>query len=223
MKVKKHENFEGVFLINGKLATLNLLPGERVYGEELIKIGGNEYRIWDFWRSKPAAAIKKGLKEFPIKKGSKILYLGIASGTTASHFSDIVGKEGIIYGVEISDRVLRELVQHAEKRGNIAPILADARKLEDYRNIIMEKIDVVYCDVASPDEIELFIRNSIEFLKPKGYGMIAIKSRSIDVTKRPEEIYKKARRKMEEIFEILDFKKLDPYDKDHGFFVVRLK
>jgi fibrillarin-like pre-rRNA processing protein len=223
MKVKKHENFEGVFLINGKLATLNLLPGERVYGEELIKIGGNEYRIWDFWRSKPAAAIKKGLKEFPIKKGSKILYLGIASGTTASHFSDIVGKEGIIYGVEISDRVLRELVQHAEKRGNIVPILADARKLEDYRNIIMEKIDVVYCDVASPDEIELFIRNSIEFLKPKGYGMIAIKSRSIDVTKRPEEIYKEAKRKMEEIFEILDFKKLDPYDKDHGFFVVRLK
>ena len=223
MKVKKHEKFEGVFLINGKLATLNLLPGEKIYGEELVKIGGKEYRIWDFWRSKPAAAIKKGLKEFPIKKGSKILYLGIASGTTASHFSDIIEKEGIIYGVEISDRVLRELVQHAEKRGNIVPILADARKSEDYRNVIMERIDVVYCDVASPDEIELFMRNSVEFLKPKGYGMIAIKSRSIDVTKRPEEIYKEAKRKMEEIFEILDFKKLDPYDKDHGFFVVRLK
>jgi len=223
MKVKKHEKFEGVFLIDGKLATLNLLPGERVYGEELVKIGGKEYRIWDFWRSKPAAAIKKGLKEFPIKRSSKILYLGVASGTTASHFSDIIEKEGIVYGVEISDRVLRELVQNAEKRGNIVPILADARKPEEYRNVIMEKIDVVYCDVASPDEIELFMRNSKEFLKPKGYGMIAIKSRSIDVTKRPEEIYKEAREKMEEIFEILDFKKLDPYDKDHGFFVVRLK
>jgi fibrillarin-like pre-rRNA processing protein len=194
MKVKKHK-FEGVFLIDGKLATLNLLPGETVYGEELVKIGKEEFRIWDLWRSKPAAAIKKGLKDFPIKKGSKVLYLGIASGTTASHFSDIIEKKGIIYGVEFSERVLRELIPHAEKRENIVPILGDARKPEEYRNIVMEKVDVVYCDVASPDEIELFIRNCLEFLKPKGYGMIAIKSRSIDVLKRPEEIYKEARKR----------------------------
>ncbi|MEM5836160.1 MAG: fibrillarin-like rRNA/tRNA 2'-O-methyltransferase [Candidatus Aenigmatarchaeota archaeon] len=223
MKIKKHEKFEGIFLIDKKLATLNLLPGERVYGEELIRIGKEEYRIWDFWRSKPAAAIKKGIREFPIKKGSKILYLGIASGTTASHFSDIIRREGIIYGVEFSERVLRELILHAEKRGNIVPILADARKPEDYREMILEKVDLVYCDVASPDEIELFLRNSMEFLKSKGYGMIAIKSRSIDVLKEPEEIYEEARKKLEETFEILDFVKLDPYDKDHGFFVVRLK
>ncbi|MEM5772866.1 MAG: fibrillarin-like rRNA/tRNA 2'-O-methyltransferase [Candidatus Aenigmatarchaeota archaeon] len=223
MKAKKHEKFEGVFLIDNKLATLNLLPGEKVYGEELVKIGKEEYRIWDFWRSKPAAAIKKGIKEFPINKGAKILYLGIASGTTASHFSDIIGKEGIIYGIEFSERVLRELVLLAEKRGNIVPILADARKPEDYINIVLEKVDLVYCDVASPDEIELFIRNCSTFLKPKGYGMIAIKSRSIDVLKKPEEIYKEARKKLEENFEILDFVKLDPYDKDHGFFVVKFK
>jgi fibrillarin-like pre-rRNA processing protein len=223
MKAKKHEKFEGIFLINGKLATLNLLPGESVYGEELVRVGEKEYRVWDLWRSKPAAAIKKRIKEFPIKKGAKVLYLGIASGTTASHFSDIVEKEGIIYGVEFSERVLRELIPIAEKRGNIIPILGDARKPEEYRNIVIEKVDVVYCDVASPDEIELFIRNSLEFLKPKGYGMIAIKSRSIDVLKKPEEIYKEARKKLENFFEILDFVKLDPYDKDHGFFVLRLK
>jgi fibrillarin-like pre-rRNA processing protein len=223
MKAKKHEKFEGIFLIDGKLATLNLIPGEIVYGEELVKVGEKEYRIWDLWRSKPAAAIKKGIKEFPIKKGAKVLYLGIASGTTASHFSDIVEKEGIIYGVEFSERVLRELVPIAEKRGNIVPILGDARKPEEYRNTVIEKVDVIYCDVASPDEIELFIRNSLEFLKPKGYGMIAIKSRSIDVLKKPEEIYREARKKLENFFEILDFLKLDPYDKDHGFFVLRLK
>jgi fibrillarin-like pre-rRNA processing protein len=223
MKAKKHEKFEGIFLIDGKLATLNLIPGEIVYGEELVKVGEKEYRIWDLWRSKPAAAIKKGIKEFPIKRGAKVLYLGIASGTTASHFSDIVEKEGIIYGVEFSERVLRELVPIAEKRGNIVPILGDARKPEEYRNTVIEKVDVIYCDVASPDEIELFIRNSLEFLKPKGYGMIAIKSRSIDVLKKPEEIYREARKKLENFFEILDFLKLDPYDKDHGFFVLRLK
>lgn len=223
MKVKKHKKFEGIFLINNKLATLNLLPGERVYGEELVKVGKEEYRIWDFWRSKPAAAIKKGIKEFPIKNGTKILYLGIASGTTASHFSDIIGREGIIYGVELSERVLRDLVTLAEKRGNIVPILADARKPEDYSDLVVEKVDVVYCDVASPDEIELFIRNCLKFLKRSGYGMIAIKARSIDVLKEPEEIYDEARKKLEENFEILDFVELDPYDKDHGFFVVKFK
>jgi fibrillarin-like pre-rRNA processing protein len=63
VEVKK-TNFFGVYKINGKLATVNLVPGEKVYGEELIKVNNKEYRVWDFWRSKPAAAIKKGLKKY---------------------------------------------------------------------------------------------------------------------------------------------------------------
>ncbi len=221
MKLKETK-FEGVFKINGKIATINLTPGERVYGEELIQIKGIEYRIWDPWRSKPSAAIKKGLKVFPVKKGIKVLYLGIASGTTSSHFSDILGKNGIIYGIEISERVLRELIPHAEKRGNIIPILADARMPEKYENLIFGKVDLVYCDVADPQEVEIFMRNCKKFLKKNGYGMIAIKSRSIDVLKKPEEIYKEVKKKLEENkFEILDFVKLDPFEKDHGFFVVQ--
>jgi len=221
-KVKKTD-FHGIFLVDSKLATPNLVPGEKVYGEELVKIGGKECRIWDFYRSKPAAAIKKGLKKFPIKKGMSILYLGVASGTTASHFSDIIGKEGMIYGVDISERVLRELIPHAEKRGNIVPILADSRMPEEYQSIVLGKVDMVYCDVASPDEIELFMRNCEKFLKSRGYGIIAVKSRSIDVLKEPKVIYQEARKKMEEMFEILDFVTLDPYEKDHGFFVARLR
>jgi fibrillarin-like pre-rRNA processing protein len=223
MKVRTSKKFEEVFWINNRFTTINLVPGEKVYGEELVKIKSIEYRIWDFWRSKPAAAIKKGLKEFPIKKEMKILYLGIASGTSASHISDIIGEQGMIYGVEISGRSLRDLVPLAEKRGNIVPILADARKPKEFENSILEKVDLVYCDVAQPDEVELFIRNCKKFLKPKGFGMVAIKSRSIDVTKKPKIVYEEARKKLEEVFDILDFVALDPYEKDHGFFVVRLK
>jgi fibrillarin-like pre-rRNA processing protein len=142
MKIVPQEKFEGVFLIDGKLATVNLLPGVSVYGEQLIKVAKKEYRVWDFYRSKPAAALKKGLKEFPLKKGMSVLYLGAASGTTVSHFSDIVGKEGIIYGVDIAERVLRELIPHAEKRGNIVPILADARLPEKYENMVFDKVDL---------------------------------------------------------------------------------
>lgn len=217
----KESKFKNVFLIGNKLATINLTPKEKVYGEELVKEKDREYRIWDYHRSKPAAAIKKGLKTFPIAKGMKILYLGAASGTTVSHFSDIVGKEGVIYGIEISERVLRDLIPHAEKRGNIIPILADARKPDDYSNMILEKVDIVYCDIADPQEVEIFIRNCERFLRKDGFGMIAVKSRSIDVTKEPKQIYKEAEAKLKEKFEILDFVTLDPYEKDHGFFVVR--
>jgi fibrillarin-like pre-rRNA processing protein len=217
--VKK--KFDDVFWINGKLATENLVPGKDVYGEKLIKKDNKEFRLWDPTRSKPAAAIYKGLNVFPITKNSKILYLGIASGTTSSHFSDIIGRGGMIYGIEISERVLRELLPIAEERKNIMPILADARMPEEYSWI--EEVDIVYADVAIPDMSEVLIRNSEFFLKDKGYAMIAIKSRSIDVSKNPKQVYKEEREKLEKYFEVVDFVILDPFEKDHGVFVLKKK
>ena len=222
-KVKPYKKFEGIFLLYGKFATLNLLPGVKVYGEELAKVGGKEYRIWNFYRSKPAAALKKRLKELPLRKGMSILYLGVASGTTVSHFSDIIGKEGIIYGVEIAERVLRELIPHAEKRGNIVPILADARIPENYENVVFGKVDLIYEDVASRDQIPILIRNAEKFLKPQGYAVIAIKSQSIDVTKNPREVYKECLEDLEKHFKIMDKVELDPYEKYHLFVVMKYK
>ncbi len=223
MKISPHQKFEGIFTVNGKIATLNKNPGERVYGERIVRLGKKEYRIWDYYRSKPAAAIKNGLKELPLKQGMSILYLGIASGTTASHFSDIVGNGGIIYGIDIAERVLRELIPHAEKRGNIIPILADTRKPESYASKVFEKVDLIYEDVASKDQIPILIRNTQSFLKKEGMAMIAIKSQSIDVTKPPREIYKQCLKELEPHFEILDKVELDPYEKAHLFVVMRRK
>ena len=59
-------------------------------GEE-GKIGKIEYRVWNPFRSKLAAAILGGVDKIHIKPGSKVLYLGAASGTTVSHVADIVG------------------------------------------------------------------------------------------------------------------------------------
>jgi fibrillarin-like pre-rRNA processing protein len=223
MKIKPHKKFEGVFSIDNKISTVNLIPGQRVYGEQLIKIEDVEYRIWDKWRSKPSAAIAKGLKEFPIRKGLKILYLGAGSGTTCSHFSDIIGKEGIIYAVDIAERPLKDLVRTAEARGNILPILGDGRKPEDYENTVIEKVDLVYEDVADPDQIEILIRNCEKFLKPNGFAAIAIKSQSIDVTKDPQQTYKECLKKLEKHFEILDKAELDPYEKAHLFVVMKMR
>ena len=218
----KETKFNGVFSVDGKFATENLVPGQRVYGEQLINEKGREYRIWDFTRSKPATAFKKGLKKFPLESGMKVLYLGVASGTTASHFSDIVGSSGIIYGVDVAQRVLRELVHVASERGNIVPILGDARKPEEYASSL-EKVDLVYEDVASDDQVPILIRNCDKFLKHDGYAMIAIKSQSIDVTKPPKEVYKVALTEFEKHFEILDKVELDPFEKHHLFVVMRFK
>ena len=50
-----------------------------------------EYRAWNPFRSKLAAAILGGVDQIHMKPGEKVLYLGAASGTTVSHVSDIVG------------------------------------------------------------------------------------------------------------------------------------
>ena len=50
-----------------------------------------EYRVWNPFRSKLAAAILGGVEKIHIQPGSKVLYLGAASGTTVSHVADIVG------------------------------------------------------------------------------------------------------------------------------------
>ncbi len=216
-----NKKFDGVFVRQGEFLTRNLVSGEKVYGEDLVKSQGIEYRVWDYTRSKPAAALKNGLKEFPLKEGMKILYLGVASGTTASHFSDIIGKDGIIYGVDISERVLRQIIPLAEKRGNIAPILGDTRKPEEYEGLILDKLDLVFEDVASDDQIPILIRNCDKFLKEGGYAMISIKSQSIDVIKKPKEVYREALAELEKHFEVLEKVELDPYEKHHMLVVLR--
>lgn len=221
VKIISHKNFKNLFWVNDKLCTKNLVPGKKVYDENLIQSKEGEFREWDAHRSKPAAAIYKSLHQFPLKDEMKILYLGVASGTTCSHFSDIIGNKGIIYGIEIGERVLRELLPVAEIRKNIVPILADARKPEDYPWI--EKVDLVYADIAIKEQSEILIRNARIFLKPEGFGMIAIKSRSIDVTKNPKIVYKEQRGILESFFNVIDFVTLDPYERDHGFFVLKRK
>ena len=227
-KVEKHPQYEGVYIVeledgSTRLATVNLTPGRRVYGEWLFKVGDVEYREWNAYRSKLAAALLKGIKELVIKKGSKVLYLGAGSGTTPSHVSDLVGNEGIVYAVEFAPRVMRELINVAEVRKNLVPILGDARFPQRYAHIV-DEVDVLYADVAQPEQASLVNINAKYFLKDGGYLYLAIKARSIDVTKEPDEVYK---REIDTLikggFEIVDVVHLDPFDRDHAMVLARYK
>ena len=94
-----------------RLATINLVPGNQVYREKLVKIDDEEFRIWDPYRSKLGASIMNGLQFLPIVRKAKVLYLGVSTGTTASHVSDIVGPSGIVFCVEHSSRVARDFLE----------------------------------------------------------------------------------------------------------------
>ena len=143
--------------------------------------------------------------------------------TTCSHYSDIIGREGLIYAIDIAEIPLRDMIRVAEARKNIIPILGDCRKPEEYEDIILDKVDFVYEDIADPDQIKILIWNCEKFLKSKGFAAIAIKSQSIDVTKKPKEVYRICLEELGKKFEILDKVELDPFEKYHLFVVMRSK
>ena len=203
-----------------QLYTLNLVPGKTVYDERLVKQNGKEYREWSALKSKLAAAIIKGCSDIKIRKGDVVLYLGAASGTTASHASDIVGRDGLVFALDFAPRVVRDLVFVAEQRPNIAPILANASLPLSYAPRICE-VDVVFQDIAQRNQIDIFIRNCRLFLKKGGFGLIAVKARSIDVTKKPKQIFKQARAEIEKELNIVDYRELAPLEKDHCMFICK--
>ncbi len=199
-----------VYKIKGKIATLNSSPGYRVYNEKISRIGGKEYRIWDPFRSKVAAGLVKGLKGFPVHPSSSVLYLGASSGTTASHIADITSKE--VYCVEFSRRMMRELLPVCEKKPNMIPILADARKPGDYFHRIAH-VDVLIQDVAQPDQAGILIANKDKF----GFkdAIFSIKARSINSVKRPSQVIEEELQKLKNHFKIGQKIDLMPYEKDH--------
>ena len=214
--------FPGVVRINGKLATLSAVKGFKVHDEITYTISGQSYREWDAFHSKLAAAISSGMRTFPFKDGTTVLYLGAANGVTCSFLSDIIGR-GSIYAVEFSAQSGRDLIKVSEKRTNIFPIIEDARFPERYSELIEGKVDVVFEDVADRDQVGILKTNCDLMLRQGGIAMIAIKSRSIDSTVPPKQVYSKVITDLMPHFEVLEKIDLGGYERDHMFLVLRKK
>ncbi|VDK62192.1 unnamed protein product [Onchocerca ochengi] len=222
---------EGVFIVKGKedaLGTRNLVMGESVYGEKRVSVENDdnekvEYRIWNPFRSKLAASILGGLDDIHIKPGSKLLYLGAASGTTVSHCSDIVGPDGLVYAVEFSHRSGRDLLNIAKKRPNIIPIVDDARHPQKYR-MLVGVVDTIFSDVAQPDQARIVAINAHHFLKNGGHVVISIKANCIDSTAAPEAVFAGEVNKLkEEKFKPREQVTLEPYERDHAVVVAEYR
>jgi rRNA 2'-O-methyltransferase fibrillarin len=228
--VEPHRH-KGVFVARGGkedlLATVNLVPGESVYGEKRISVENankaddgsstkTEYRIWNPFRSKLAAGILGGLETIYMKPGSKVLYLGAASGTSVSHVADIVGPTGAVYAVEFSHRSGRDLINMATRRTNVIPIVEDARKPMAYR-MLLPMVDVIFADVAQPDQARIVGINAKLFLKQGGGLLISIKASCIDSTAPPEQVFASEVQKLrEDKFFPKEQLTLEPYERDHA-------
>jgi rRNA 2'-O-methyltransferase fibrillarin len=222
--VEPHEQFEGVFILRGKedaLCTKNITPGESVYNEKRVSVPGQdgekiEYRVWNPFRSKLAAAVVGGVENIYIKPGAKVLYLGAASGTTVSHVADIVGPEGAVYAVEFSKRSGRDLINMAKKRTNVVPIIEDARHPKKYR-MLVPMVDVIFEDVAQPDQSRIMALNAELFLKNRGHYVISIKANCVDSTKAPQHVFAAEIQKMkEDKFRPIEQMTLEPYERHHA-------
>jgi len=202
------------------LLTKNLVPGKKVYNEDLVRRDGVEFRTWDPFRSKLAAAIIKGLPRDVIGEGNRVLYLGTSTGTTASHVSDMVGPKGLVVGVEFAPRVAREFLEHvAMVRSNVIPFVADARDPSKYS---VSKVDVVYCDIAQPDQTGIAMANCRALLREGGVLLLVVKARSIDVLKDPRDVYLEEKKKLEvEGFQVMQVIELSPFEKDHAMIFAR--
>ncbi|XP_014090264.3 rRNA 2'-O-methyltransferase fibrillarin [Bactrocera oleae] len=217
---------EGVFIARGKedaLVTRNFVPGSDVYGEKRISVETNgekiEYRVWNPFRSKLAAAILGGVDKIHMPPGSKVLYLGAASGTTVSHVSDVVGPEGLVYAVEFSHRSGRDLINVAKKRTNIIPIIEDARHPHKYR-MLVGMVDTIFADVAQPDQGRIVALNAQHFLKNGGHFVISIKASCIDSTAQPEAVFAAEVKKMQaDKLKPQEQITLEPYERDHAVVV----
>lgn len=171
-----------------------MVPGESVYNEKRVSVDDpvsgekTEYRVWNPFRSKLAAAIVGGVENIFMQPGSKVLYLGAASGTTVSHVSDLVGPEGVVYAVEFSKRSGRDLVNMAKKRPNIVPIIEDARHPQKYR-MLLNMVDTVFADVAQPDQARILGLNAAMFVKNRGHFVISVKANCVDSTLPAEQVF----------------------------------
>lgn len=152
-----------------------------------------------------------------MKPGTKVLYLGAANGTTVSHVSDLVGETGIVYAVEISERSGRDLIQMSKKRPNIVPIIDDARKPQNYRFLIPTLVDVIFADVAQPDQARILAFNAQHFLKNNGGYVFSIKANCIDSTEDPETIFKDQIKKLKTYgLKSKEQVTLEPFERGHA-------
>lgn len=201
-------------------ATVALGDPAAVYGERLVARPEGWWRRWDPYRSKLSAALLRGYDGPLPRPGERWLYLGAATGTTASHLADLVGPEGVVYAVEVSLRPFARLLRLAERYPNLHPILADARTVDEYAGLI-PPVDGVYSDVAQADQAAIARDNARLFLRDGGTLVLVLKLSSIRRDRTPAELEAGATSELAPFRPISPTTSLEPFHRQHRLLALR--
>ncbi|KAK2439289.1 rRNA 2'-O-methyltransferase fibrillarin [Trifolium repens] len=221
--------YESLFLY-----TRNLIPGVKSFlhqDDDVVfsvqdddEVGGTvEYRQWDPFKSRLAAAILSGDAQniLWIEPGSRVLVIYSRDdahfGITISHISDIVGPKGMVYVVEPSESNRDSLLYMADKRSNIVPI-AHSYSAWHYRMLI-NFVDVLF---AAPDrrlevEVRMTFLNAIHFLKTGGHYVLYVQGNCIESTNRGDPIFNSLTKADRVQFQRMKQVTLEPFDSDHEY------
>jgi fibrillarin-like pre-rRNA processing protein len=128
-----------------------------------------------------------------------------------------LGEAGHVWALDFAPRALRDLIDKvARYRSNVSPILGDANRPAGYFSLV-PRVDAVFADVAQPNQAEIVVKNASMFLEKGGWAMLSIKSRSVDVTQKPRDVYDAQVKVLEggglNVRELIE---LDSYEKDHA-------
>lgn len=185
--------------------------GKPVYGEAT----DGEWRRWDRHRSKLAVLLGRDVG-IDLPADGPVLYLGAASGTTVSHVADVAGPT---YAVEFAPRPMRDLLEVADDRPNLFPLLKDARNPRTYAHVV-EPVDLLVQDVAIRGQADVALANR-QFLREGGQLVLSIKARSEDVTRDPAAVFEEVLETLEAEYEIVETESLEPFHDDHLGVVAR--
>ena len=210
----------------------NSTRGKSVGGERRKRDGKIEWRRWDPFRSKVAAALlmtSQKASELLPSPGDTCLYLGASSGTTVSHIHDMVcgsnnHHNGQIIAVEISPRMMRDLSSLAEERSGLIPILNDARETQSYAPVMREKAHWIHQDLSIADQAENFISIATSTLKNGGIGLLSLKAASERQFEGDDQSrFSRAEKLIEESeLELIEKIDISQYQEQHMVFFVRL-
>jgi len=193
--------------------TVGDLPS--VYGERWVHLRGRAFRTFEPARSKLSAGLVHGWTGPLPAPGERWLYLGAATGTTASHVADLVGPNGSVYAVERSPRPFARLLALTGRWPNLLPILADARDPRVFAGLV-PSVQGIYADVAQPDQVEIVRANAELFLSGPGAGVIvALKTASMGRHRTAPAHLEEAERELAHVVRRVPSARLDPFHKGH--------
>jgi fibrillarin-like rRNA methylase len=198
-----------------ELFTESVGPPPPVYGERWVDVGPRSFRAFEPGRSKLSAGILREWSGPLPSAGESWLYLGAATGTTASHVADLVGPDGRVYAIERSPRPFARLLALARRWPNVLPILADARAPREYAPLV-PNVRGVYADIAQPDQVAIVRANAELFLDRAGDAVVmALKTASMGRERDPAAHLAAAESELREGIELVPSVRLDPFHRGH--------